>query len=369
MYKVFYLVYGLTSGGIERVSVNIYKYINKDKVDISMITKYGNREFYDAALEECGGKRSPILNTSVKGLFGKLFFLKKTIRKMKQGYDIAYFCLSKPRDVFKYPILAKILGIKKIIIHSHNSFEDSESLDKRILNKIGRIAIEKICWIKVACSDKASEWMFLNNKNVYIMRNGVEIDDYAFNQEIREQIRKQLGIGENTFVIGHVGRFTKQKNHKFIIDIFNEICKTDDDVILLLVGVGELQDNIMDYVKKLGLNNKVVFLGECKNVSNLMQAFDIFLFPSLYEGLPVVGIEAQAAGLRCFFSNTISTETNITGKIVYLSLADGAEVWAQNVLSTKGLITDRNTSAMIREAGYDIKQSVKELQNIITSKS
>lgn len=367
--KMFYLVYGLSSGGIERISVGIFKYINHEKIDMKMITKYADREFFDEELEKYGGHRTPILTNVPKNkIINKILYTFNTIKAINKGYDVAYFCLSKPRDVFKYPLLCKIFGIKTLVVHSHNSMEDKDSPIIRLMNYLGRMYIGKIATIKIACSEKAAMWMFPSDvykeKKYIQMNNGIDVKDYTYNEKIRREIRSRYNV-ESKFVVGHVGRFTKQKNHKFLIDIFEQICMKCKDSQLVLIGVGELENDIKEYVKLKKLNDKVLFMGQKNNVNEYMQMFDVFLFPSLYEGLPVVGIEAQATGLKCFFSDIITKEVNITGNVTYISLKENAKTWADMVIE-KGINYERkDVSDKIKTAGFDIEASAKEWEKLI----
>lgn len=369
MMKIFYLVYGLTSGGIERISVDIYKYIDKNKFDLEIITKYNDREFFDDELESYGGKRKPILCESARnGSRKKIRYLINFIKMIRQGYDIAYFCLSKPRDVFKYPLLCKIFGVKTIVIHSHNSMEDNNFGIKRLMNNCGRKLIGGLAQIKIACSGEAAKWMFPSqtviNTEYILMKNGVDVNKYRFNEKIREKLKKQYHLGDE-FIIGHIGRFTTQKNHKFLVDIFEQIHKKKSNSKLFLIGTGDLFEEVREYVIKKDLLEDVIFCGEKDNVCEYMQIFDAFVFPSLYEGLPVVGIEAQAAGLKCFFSDVITREVNITGNVKYLQLSQDAQTWADTIINDSIAYTRRDYTDVIRSKGFDIQSFVKKLEKAL----
>lgn len=369
MIKMFYLVYGLTSGGIERISVDIYKYLDHSKIDDQLITKYDNKEFFDDELEAYGGHRIPIQKISSRnGHFDKLHYLRNLVVILKDNYDIAYFCLSKPRDVFKYPLLCKLLGVKNIAIHSHNSLEDNNWFLNKILNALGRYIIGYIAQLKIACSEEAAEWMFpqniIRNKDYFLMKNGIDVENYKFNQDIRNKMRQKYHC-ENDFVIGHVGRFTRQKNHKFLIEIFEQIQQKRKNSTLILIGTGELENSIKRYVIEKHFESNVIFCGEQRNINEYMEMFDAFVFPSLYEGLPVVGIEAQVSGLKCFFSDSITKEVNVTGNITYMSLNDSPEKWSNSIINSSFQYKREDCSQAVRKCGFDIQSSVKALENLI----
>ena len=182
---------------------------------------------------------------------------------------------------------------------------------------------------------------------------------FKINIKKRNEIRQKLNI-ESKIVISNVGRFTTQKNHTFLIDIFNEIYKKNNNAVLMLIGNGEKEDEIKKKVEKLGIQNSVLFMGHRDDVNELMQAMDVFVMPSIYEGLPVVGIEAQAAGLPCFMSKDVITdEVKIAENVKFISLDDNAEKWADEILSSD--LTRKDNEIALKKAGYFIEDMVKEL--------
>ena len=191
--------------------------------------------------------------------------------------------------------------------------------------------------------------------NYEVIPNGIELDKYAYNSVVRKAIRKKLGV-ENKFVIGHVGRFSAQKNHTFLIDIFNKVYQKDTNTVLLLLGVGELMETIKTKAKDLGIENKIIFYGVSNEMEKMWQAMDIFVMPSLHEGLPVTGVEAQASGLPCIFSDTITREIDVTGKSEFLPLDGTIEAWVDCILKHKA---DKRESGVmaLRNAHYDIQQT------------
>ncbi|QWF36063.1 glycosyltransferase [Latilactobacillus curvatus] len=363
--KVFYMVYSLTSGGIEKYSINIFKYINKNKYKLDFITKLDREEFFDRKLYEMGGLKIPLGKESRNSVLQRSFTLfRNAYTTAKSGYDLAYFNLSSPSAVFKYPLICRFAGIRKIIIHSHNSSESKFGLIGKIINFCGRLYINHIASERFACSDKAAEWMYgkkiADSKKYTFIQNGLEVDKYTYNKDTRTKIRKQLGFTDNDFILGHIGRFESQKNHQFMIEMFDILSKRDSSAKLVLIGVGSLKSKIEALVKKKGLENKVLFLGEQENVNEFLQAMDVFILPSLYEGLPVVGIEAQSAGLKCVFSDTITKESDITGNVEFVTL-DNKNSWVKAIERCKGYIrTDQFKT--ITNAGYNIESTSKLVQ-------
>lgn len=218
-----------------------------------------------------------------------------------------------------------------------------------------------------ACGHEAGKWMF-GSIEFTVLNNAIDAERYAYDEKKRKEIRAELSIPENALVIGHVGRFAPPKNHTFIVDLFDRITKMRNDSVLLLVGDGDLKAGIEEKVKILGLSDKVVFTGLRSDVDRLLQAMDVFLFPSVYEGLPLSIIEAQAAGLPCLISDKVPDECRITDCVQQLSLDDPIEIWIQAVLNAGG--TERKeTLTLIRNAGYDIKTNAVKLQDYYLKRS
>jgi len=368
MVKVFYLVYGLTSGGIEKYSVNLYKHLDHEKYDFQFIVKKNEHEFFDDEFKNAGGQKIALGNVNDRSKIRyRLNYLIKLLSVIREDkYDIAYFNLSTPSDVFKYPLICKIFGIKRIIIHSHNSNQGSINFFTRLVNKMGRAYINKIATARFACSDKAAAWMFGRAcKSYTLVNNGLEINKYDFNRLMREKIRNKLSINDKQFIVGHVGRFVRQKNHKFLLEIFKEFLKKKPNAILLLIGVGTLMSEVQKQARILGIKDKIIFLGEKDNVNEYMQAMDVFVLPSLYEGLPIAGIEAQATGLKCVFSDTISSEADITGNVVFKALGSSPGSWAEAINDCTKNVMRTSTSDKVQRAGFDIQYVTREVEATI----
>ena len=215
------------------------------------------------------------------------------------------------------------------------------------------------------CSSLAGEWTYgkkaVTERRCIFLKNGIETQKYAYNRAIREGKRKELGITDN-FVIGHIGRFMQQKNHAFLIDIFSAVKKMNPKAKLLLVSEGRLMDEIKQKVSSLGLQNDVLFLGFRNDINELMQAMDVFVLPSLWEGLPFTLVEAQAAGLPCVISDVISDESIVTDLIKKESLKQSAEIWAKKILNVYDETTRKDTAYLVKDAGFDIETSAQWLQ-------
>ncbi|GAA0855805.1 glycosyltransferase family 1 protein [Clostridium nitritogenes] len=328
----------LNAGGIETFVMNIYRELRKENIIFDFINYFDSNieQFHEKEVMEYGSRIYKTGSMNYKNILYKHIHkdicLYKFLKKNK--YSVVHIHASDNislEDAF----IAKIAGVKKIIVHSHNSSVNKNEKLYRFKNIFQRFT--KIFWRYTAtnyfaCSKLAAEWMFdkkLNNLNkVEIINNAIDAEQYKFDQYIRKDIRKELNL-ENKFVIGHIGRFSYQKNHEFLIDIFYEFNKINKNSVLLLIGEGELKTKIEEKVRSLNIEDSVIFYGLSKRCSKLMQAMDVFLLPSHFEGLPLVGIEAQAASLKVIVSNNVSKQMKITDNVEYVPLENGSKMWAK----------------------------------------
>ena len=293
----------------------------------------------------------------------QLIEMIKIIKKEK--YDIAYFNISEAFDCIGI-IAAKICGVKKIIAHSHSSGEESNNkivkMIKGYLNTICKPIVSFCCNSYLACSTNAAKWLYsksiIENNEYEIIYNSVNNEKFKFNKNSREKIREEYKI-KNKYIIGHVSRFCEPKNQKFLLDIFKDVFEKKEDAVGLLVGDGNLLKDIKEYAKELNIEDRIIFTGEKQNVEEYMSAFDIFLLPSKFEGLPIVGIEAQFSGLPCLFSDRITDELIIGDKSKRLSI-DNTEIWTDEILKTK-----RRENKLTEKAKFfEIKNSDEQFNKI-----
>lgn len=359
--RVLHVVTYMGFGGLETMIMNYYRNIDRTKVQFDFLTHRLEKAAYDDEIEKLGGKiyHLPKLNPFSPYYIKKLneFFIEH------KEYDIVHChqdCLSGV--VLKY---AKKNGVKFTIAHAHSSNQNKNL--KYLIKLLEKKKIKKYADYLFACSKKAGEWMFETN-NFEVLNNAIDIDLYNYNEEKSLYMKKKLGI-EEKFVIGHVGSFYYPKNHKFIIKLFNEICTKNSNTVLVLVGDGSLKDEIQNEVDKLGIKDNVMFLGHRKDVNDLMQAMDVFIFPSIYEGLGLVLIEAQAAGLKCIVSDRIPDEAIITDDIVKINLEDKLSYWVDRVLENYPKYDRKNNKEQIEKANYDIKSNARKLEEFYLDRS
>lgn len=357
--RVAQLIGYMNGGGVESVIMNYFRHMDRDKVIFDFIVFEGSSHVPEAEITALGGKVFYI--PSYKHIFASK---KAFVKILKEGgYDIVHSNLNA-MSVF-YLSSAKKAGVKVRIAHSHSTSNKKEHL-RNILKNILRRSSRKYATHYFACSEYAGRWLFgdkaFDAGLVTIINNAIDLEKFRYNEEKRSEIRRSCGLGDN-FVIGHVGRFMPQKNHAFLIDIFAEVCKKRDDARLLLLGDGPLMEDVQSKVSSLGLQDKVIFIGNVPNVNEYYSAMDRFVLPSLYEGLPVVGIEAQINGLQCYFSSEITKEAKVIDSTEMLPLFIGASVWAERILSVNDIDRLIGYNTMLGSI-YDISAEAKKLEEI-----
>lgn len=262
--------------------------------------------------------------------------------------------------------IAKKMGIKKIIVHSHS--DGCNGLRSFMLHIMGRIICSRGITHKVSCSKAASKWMFGNENEAKVLKNAIDLEKYRYDENKGNDIKLKLGLSGKK-VIGHVGRVEKPKNHAFILEVFNQVHKLHPETNLLLIGDGGLGVELDRKIKEMGLEDAVIRIKQCDCVNEMLQAMDVFLFPSIWEGLGISLIEAQASGLKCIVSDIIKEEVCVTDLIEKHALLEGAETWADCVWSVldKGRISERDSTEYIKklcDAGYSQKEAAGILQEI-----
>ncbi len=359
--RVLHIINGMDRGGAETLIMNVYRGINREKIQFDFLVTSQEECSFDKEILVLGGKIFRIPSRK-DGLIER----RKAIEKFflnNSNYDVIHHHLSSLTDI-SVGIIASKFNIKKIIAHSHNTKQGSRNriykILHRLLHYINRYRVNKYYTDFFACSQKAGEWCF-RKQQYKIIKNGIWTDKFSYNKEMREKIRNEFHL-QDKIVLGHIGRFQEQKNHKFIIDIFKEISKKNSNIVLMLVGDGALKNEIENKVKKLGLENSVIFTGVKENTNELLQSMDLFLFPSLYEGLPLTLIEAQASGLTCLVSDVITRELQITNLISFFPLQSDNIKWSERVLELLKTGNRENTEKNIINAGFDIERTLSILE-------
>ena len=362
MLRVLHSVSNMARAGIETMLMNYYREIDRSQIQFDFLANKPVPGEYDAEICSMGGRVfvSPGLNPlhypKYRRYVTDLLHSNPDIRIVHAHNEaMGYYALQSAKDA----------GVRVRIAHAHNTriIRDYKYPLKLICKQLLPGAATDY-W---SCGRDAGIYYYGEKRwkaSGFILHNAIDVPRFGFNSEIRNRQRQLCGL-ENCFVIGHVGRFNLQKNHTRLLDIFAEVTKVLPDARLALIGIGELEQSVKEKASAIDLQDKILFLGQMADVSEWYQAMDCFVLPSLFEGLPVVGIEAQAAGLPCFFSDRVTDEVLLSPQAHRVPLsADDAE-WAREILASRQAGTDRNLGAdVVRRAGYDIHAEAQKLQEI-----
>jgi len=354
--RILQILSSLNQGnGVLQVILNWHKNIDRTKIQFDYLYFKEAPVTCKNEIESLGGKCYKLPYPS----FIKPWVFIKTIKDFfkTHEYNTIHSHITN-LNFFFYP-MAKLYGVKNIIQHSHNPTYSDKFLNN-LINTFLFFFAKSFITKKIACSNLAGKFLF--KENYTVINNGIDTEKFKFNQIVRDKKRKELNI-EDKFVIGHIGRFVKQKNHKFLIEVFNEIFKRNKNSILLLIGDGPLKKEIEQKVNELNLSNNVIFAGIKNNVSDYYQVMDSFVFPSIFEGLGIVSIEAECSGLPCFISNVIPDDVIICNT-TKISLSSSAKEWADIILEKTRTFERTNCSEFIKQAGYNIKETTKKIQEI-----
>lgn len=345
-------------GGIERITFDYISRIKNENIEFSFLNVY-EKICYQDELEKAGCKIFSLPNPKKK----ILRFLKDYLKLCKnEKFDIIHINMLSAANIF--PLLcAKLSVCKNIIVHSHNG--NTVGFYRHILHFTNKFFVKLFATHYFSCSDAASRFMFGSTKNVKLIRNAIDTSRYKFDPKNKEKIRKKINLPQDSFLVGHVGRFEKQKNHPFLIRIFKNISEKLPNAKLILVGVGYAMEDTKKLVEDLKLSDKVIFYGKSDNTAEIYSALDLFLLPSLFEGLPLVGLEAQCNGLPIIASTGISKEMQITDLVTWLDLSDSEQIWAKKACKILSQTRDRCKYAEeVEKAGCSIDKEVDSLEKI-----
>ena len=356
MIRILNVISNLNRAGTEQCVLNYYTHMDHTLFHYDfLVLSLANGE-YEAYVKSLGCsifKISGIKSNPIKGLWNIYKFYSR------HKYDIVEVHTPSPLRVV-HCLFARIFTTKHVIMHAHNT----SNKPKTILHYICSCLVNLVCERKFACSAAAGDYVF-SNKNYQLIYNAVDSDVYKFSLSARTVKRKELNI-EDKYCIVNIGRLERQKNHEFLLKVMVEICKADENVVLLLVGQGSLDESIKRQSAVLGISDNVMLLGERRDVAALLSAADVMAMPSLYEGLPVVAVEAQTTYLPCVFSDTITREVKIIEDVEFIPIRDDTETirkWAETVLKYKNIdCISRNHK--LNYPMYDIASAAQRLSQI-----
>ena len=354
--RILHVLGRLNRGGAETMIMNIYREIDRSQIQFDFIIHTEEKCDYEDEIRCLGGEIFNIPRYSGKNHFSyknawHSFFKKHPEYKVIHGHMRSTATI--------YLNIAKKYGLKTIA-HSHSS--SSGSGLSAVVKNIYQYPIRYIADYLFACSESAGVWLFgeraCRKDNFFIINNAIDVNEFIYNKDIGLKKKREFGI-EGKFVIGHVGRFNTSKNHELLLDIFRLIHSKDDNTVLMLVGDGELREILERKVTTLGLKNSVIFAGNRSDTNELLQSMDIFVFPSLYEGLGIAAVEAQASGLHCIVSDKIPKEAFATDLVEVIPLNSSFEIWADKILMYAKGYTRKITYNQLKSCGYDIVESTK----------
>lgn len=352
--RILHVVTYMGRGGLETMIMNYYRRMDRTKVQFDFLVHRDFRADYDDEIERLGGRIYRL---------GRLVPWSRVYQQSLDAFFAAhpeYRVVHVHQDCLSAVILkaAKKHGVPVRIAHSHSSSQDKNL--KYLIKLYYKRQIPTYATALFACGKDAGDWMF-GGKPYTIVNNAIDAAQYSYRQTRAREVRRALGIAEDAFVIGHVGRFSPVKNHTFLLDVFGELYSADKHAVLMLVGDGELRKTLEEKAKTMGLKDRVLFTGVRSDVCDLMQAMDVFVFPSLYEGLPVSLVEAQAAGLPCVISDGVPEACMLTDLVQKVSLEDSVQQWSERILAARST-ERRNRYDEIAVSGFDIVSNAAWLQ-------
>lgn len=358
MIRVLHSVSNMDRGGIETMLMNFYRHTDRSKVQFDFLANKPQPGNYDDEIRELGGR---IFISPGFMSYKKYVDYMTQLFKENPEYRIIH---THNGSLMLYALkAAEKNGIPTRIAHAHATAIPVGF--KNNVKKLLRPMIKYVATDYWGCSDVAGRFYFSekrwNNKH-QLIHNAINVGDFLFNEQTRAAIRREYGLGDK-FVIGNVGRMMPQKNQKKLLEVFAEVHRQNPNAHLVIIGSGELEPNLREYTKELGITDSVTFTGVLSNVNEWYSVFDVFVMTSLYEGLPVVTIEAQAADLPCVLSDTITPEVGITENVVYPGLNDSAAVWAKAILDFKPKARV-SRAAELQRSGYDITAEAERMQNL-----
>lgn len=353
MIRVLQIIGSLERAGAETFLINLYRNIDRSRIqfDFAIYNEPSDNSYYEEVIE-LGGSVF-ILPPKSKGILYNFREIQKLIRE--NDYKMVWRYTNSCFGALDL-LAAKFAGASGTVLNSRSSHTDGMQL---LMHYIVKPFLPLFVKKNYACGIMAGNWMF-GRRPFEVIDNGIEVESFRYNEKLRNQHRREFQLQDKT-VVGHVGRFHPVKNHKLIIDVYEKFRQKVPYSALVLVGTGELLAQIQELVKEKGLENDVLFLGNRSDVPEMLQMMDVFIMPSLFEGFPRAFLEAQAAGLPCVVSSTISREVDVTGNVSFVDLDAPVDVWAEKIVEKCGSKTEDNIDKL-KAAGYDIKDVAKKVE-------
>ena len=356
--RILHIEIGSGLGGIGIFLLSVYKHVDHSKLQFDFVS-IRDEVFTEQQFTELGGRVFRIPYGNILGYYKNLVKLIS-----ENGYEIVHVHKNSAANIIPF-LACKRARVKTVIAHSHNTRPTAGRMT-HLLHYINRPILNRLVNERFACSDLAALWLFgkrcVGKKAVAYVRNGIETERFAYNEEVRRKVRKALELPDQTFLIGNAGRMTRQKNQSFLIEILYELKKKCLDTRLLICGDGDLKVKIQEKAEQLGVLDSLILPGRCNNMDEMLQAMDIYVMPSFYEGLTVAAIEAQCAGLPTILSDAMSKETVIVENCRMISLKKTAAEWADVIMEFRNFRRESRQKEVIN-AGFDVKETAEFLQN------
>ena len=362
--RVLHITEMLSAAGIESFIMNIYRRIDRSKVQFDFLVLRNQQEYYDDEIKKLGGKKYYVVSGKENTLLRILDESKQIEGFLKKHhYDIVHVHYTTSLRA-PYLLALKKAGVKTRIYHAHSAYVLGKNKIKLMIYNYMKKRITKWGTDFFACSRAAAAWIFedelIKKNRVKVIYNGIDTKKFKFDIQSREEIRKEYNLEDN-YVIIHTGRFTDQKNQKFIVEIFEKLVKDIPNAFLVFLGNGDLKEEVEQIVRKKNLDKKILFLGVRADVNKFLSAADCYVMPSLYEGLPVAAVEAECSGLPCVFSENITDEVKLTKQCSFLSLDEDVDIWVNELKKYNN--TDRlDGSKIVKEKGYDVQDVADKMQ-------
>lgn len=353
-------------GGIETYLIEQYRHLDKSKIDYDFVNITGEYSIcYEDEILASGSKIFKVVSRHKNPLLHYWQWFNILLQN-KGVYDVIVLNTNSLEYVFPL-VLGKVFGIPVRVIHSHNSgFENKQGLARRLLVGMNKKLLAWSANLRFACSQFAGQWMFKDNP-YHVIYNAIDIHKYDADLAVRDEMRQALNL-DTALTLLHVGRFSYQKNHSFLLDIFKEVHSIQPDSVLLLVGdtteESEFLTEVKRKIKAYGLEHVVRLLGRRDDVNKIMQAADVLVMPSFFEGLTVVGIEAQASDLPLLLSDTVTKELELLPSTQFISLDAGAKAWAEVIVNSKQH-NRRSRYEELKAAGYDIGFETERVEKLL----
>ena len=351
-----------SNGGQDSYIMNMYRHIDRERVQFDFFTPFEiKNEAMKNEVESLGGQMSAAGHPF--GVDNNRYFREGVTAFLEaHPYSIVHIHSGSTYALMIGAKVARRCGARRVIVHSHCG--GFVNLKYKVVRALSYASLLRYPTDYFACSHLAARWKFptpvIKRNNYTVLKNAVDTRVFRYNEEVRAQYRREFGL-EDKLVVGHIGRFAVQKNHRYLLEVFAAVAKKEPNARLVLVGYGDLQQQTLDRAEELGLSDRLLFLGVRRDASALMNMFDVFLLPSFFEGLPVVGVEAQATGLPVVTSTGVTPELPLEDLATYIPLSDSPEIWAEQVLKSAAL-PRRNTTAEIIDCGYDVQVAAAEMQ-------